>query len=459
MPAQKINLLEHRPQQSKTKKFNFFRFFFYPLIFIGIFILFFSFEVILSGESITENLGKIDILQNIGFSLNSDKLLAGEKDDRINILLMGMGGEGHPGPYLTDTMILLSIQPSTNKVALTSIPRDLSVPIPGYGWRRINEANSIGEVKDAQGAKFAAETASKIFNLPIQYYFRVDFSGFEKLIDELGGIKINVDNAFVDNTFPTDDYGYQTVAFKAGWQKMNGATALNYARSRHGSNGESSDFARSKRQQKVLAAVKDKAFTFTAFMSFRKITAMLNMYKNNVATNLQPWEIYKLYKLAKNFDSKNIINTVLNDAPDGLLFASNINGAYLLLPKDMSFKQLQNLVKYVFDSAQQQKAIVLTKVEIQNGTKIEGLAYRTSVQLKAAGFKITRITNAGKQDLDTTLIYDLTQGQKQDELNQLKETLKAEITSQKPSWLTTDAGDADFLIILGQDQQQLSKLN
>jgi polyisoprenyl-teichoic acid--peptidoglycan teichoic acid transferase len=459
MQAPKINFLSHNHKEKGVKNNNALKLFFYPLIFIGLFLLFFSFEVILSGESITDNLEKINIFQNISFSLNNEKLLAGEADDRINILLMGIGGQGHPGPYLTDTIILTSLQPSTNKVSLMSIPRDLSAPIPGYGWRRINEANSFGEVKNGQGAKFASEVIGKIIDQPIHYYIRVDFSGFEKLIDELGGVKINVDADFVDNQFPTDNFGYQTIAFKKGLQKMNGKTALNYARSRHGTNGESSDFARSKRQQKVLTAIKDQAFNFTTFMSFRKISALLNTYKDNVSTNLQPLEIYKFYKLAKNFDNSNINNIVLNDAPDNLLFASNINGAYLLLPKDMSFKQLQNMVKYVFDPQKQKTATEAVKVEIQNGTKIEGLAYRTSVELKADGYKITKITNADKQDLIQTLIYDLTQGKKQDMLNELKAKLNAQIVNPKPDWLITENAQADFLIILGQDQQQLSKLN
>lgn len=457
----KINLLDHIPKQpaKAIKSKNILKLLFYPVIFIILFALIFSFEVILSGESIVDNLEKINIFQNISFGLNDDKLLAGEAEDRINILLTGMGGEGHPGPYLTDTIILVSLQPSTNKVTMMSIPRDLSIPIPGYGWRRINEANSIGEVENGQGAKHAAEVIGKIFDQPIHYYIRVDFSGFEKLIDELGGIKIDVDNSFVDNQFPAANYAYQTIRFEAGLQTMDGATALNYARSRHGTNGESSDFARSRRQQKVLTAVKDKSFAFTTFMSLRKITSLFNTYSKNVSTNLQPWEIYKFYKLAKDFDNNNIENVVLSDAPDNYLFASNINGAYLLLPKDMSFKQLQNLAKYVFDSQTRKQATEAVKVEIQNGTKIEGLAYRTSVLLKADGYKVTRITNAEKQDLAQTLIYDLTQGQKQDMLDELKAKINAQITSQKPDWLTTDSSQADFLIILGQDQQSLSKLN
>jgi polyisoprenyl-teichoic acid--peptidoglycan teichoic acid transferase len=460
MTTPKINLLNHQPIKGGAKKMPFFKLFFYPLIFIVLFICIFSVEVILSGDSIIDNLQKINIFQNINFSLSNDKLLAGESDDRINILLMGMGGVGHPGPYLTDTMILVSLKPSQNKISMMSIPRDLSVPIPGYGWRKINEANSYGEVKNGEGAKFASETVAKVFNQPIHYYVRVDFSGFEKLIDELGGIKIEVDNDFVDTQFPTSDLGYQTVAFKKGLQNMDGQTALNYARSRHGTNGESSDFARSKRQQKVLTAIKDKSFSFTTFMSFRKITAIFNMYKDNISTNLQPWEVYKFYKLAKNFNNKDISNLVINDAPGGLLFASNINGAYLLLPKDMSFKQLQNTAQNVFGTPlATEKEPEIIKVEIQNGTKIEGLAYRTSVKLKNQGYQITKIANADKQDYIKTLIYDLTNGQKQDMLNNLQSNLQADILTQKPVWLETANEQADFIIILGKDQEALTRAN
>lgn len=407
-----------------------------------------------------DNIEKINIFQNISFSVSKDKLLQGEKEDRINILLLGMGGEGHPGPYLTDTMILVSLQPSTKKVAMVSIPRDLSVPMSGYGWRKINNANHFGEMEEkGTGAKAAADVVSQVLDLPIHYYVRADFSGFSKLIDEIGGIKIYVDKAFTDPQFPTKDYGYQTLTFQEGWQKMNGETALNYARSRHGTNGENSDFARSKRQQKVIQAIKDKTLSFATFLSYRKITALLNMYTNNITTNLEAWEIFKFYKIAKDFDSNNIVNVVLEPTNDGPLYATNINGAYLLLPKDMSFKQVQKMVKYVFQAAPVEKAKVIVKLEIQNGTKIEGLAYRTSVELKSDGYKVTKIGNAQKQDYQSTLIYDLTNGQKSDELSELQTKIKAQVLKDKPEWLSVTDAEADFIIILGQDLPTLSKLN
>ncbi|MBD3359106.1 MAG: hypothetical protein GF365_00135 [Candidatus Buchananbacteria bacterium] len=457
MEVPKINFLNNLfDKKKKGYKKIIPKLFFYPLIFILIFILVFSFQIILSGDSLTETFEKINLFSGYGLSLSPDKPLEGENEDRINILLLGMGGEGHPGPYLTDTIIVASVKPSTHKVVLISIPRDLSVPIPGYGWRKINNANHFGEMKNKkQGPEFAAETISQIFKIPIHYYVRVDFSGFEQLIDELGGIKIYVDNSFADNQFPTDNYGYQTVSFSEGWQKMNGQEALNFARSRHGTNGENSDFARSKRQQKVLQAVKDKALSFTTFLSYNKISALFDLYHDNIATNLKTWEIFKFAKMAKQFNEENIANIVLDNGPTGPLYSTNINGAYLLLPKDISFFQLQQIFKYAFEPEKQKQAREFTKVEIQNGTKIEGLAYRTSLDLKKNGYKILKIGNAQNQNYEKTVIYDLTDGQKNDALEDLKKQLKANVDPKNNTDLNTSS-DVDFLIILGQDQDPTS---
>jgi anionic cell wall polymer biosynthesis LytR-Cps2A-Psr (LCP) family protein len=276
------------------------------------------------------------------------------------------------------------------------------------------------------------------------------------MIDELGGIKVYVENGFADPQFPTDDYGYQTVIFKQGWQKMNGKTALNYARSRHGTNNENSDFARSKRQQQVLQAIKDEALSFTTFLSYHKISALMKMYQDHIVTNLDIWEMFKLVKLGKKIDKQNIINLVLENGDSGPLYATNIGGAYLLLPRDMSFYQIQQMVKNVFEPQKAVKEKI--KVEIQNGTKIEGLAYQTSLNLKTQGYEIIKISNAQKQNFEKTIIYDLTNGQKLEELENLKSKLKTNTILAKPDSIGTYSANIDFLIILGQDQQTVSKL-
>lgn len=460
METPKTNFLNNLlAKKTKKKKRVIPKLFFYPLIFIVLFIFIFSFQVILSGDTLGETFEKINIFSRYGLSISDDRPLKGEDQDRINILLLGMGGEGHPGPYLTDTIMLVSLRLSDNKVSMVSIPRDLSAPIPGYGWRKINNANHFGEMQEkGQGAEFASQTISEIFDIPIHYYVRVDFSGFEQLINELGGIDVHVDTAFSDSQFPTDNYGYQKVTFAEGWQTMDGQTALNYARSRHGTNGQNSDFARSKRQQKVLQAVKEKALSFNTFLSYRKISALFELYQDKVATNLEPWEMFRFAKIAKDINTDNIANTVLDNGPNGPLYSTNINGAYLLLPKDMSFYQLQQIVKNSFEPQAEIKAKEYVKVEIQNGTKIEGLAYKTSVNLKQSGYKVIKIGNAQEQTYQKTIIVDLTEGQKTEDLENLKNKLNANISTDSNQSLATTA-NIDFLIILGQDQETQNSLS
>ena len=115
---------------------------------------------------------------------------------------MGIGGPGHEGPNLTDTIMVISIKPQTHEVALLSIPRDLYVNIPGIGYSKINAAHAYGEeYKESlgtTGVKLAQEVISNVTSLPIHYYIRMDFKGFEKMIDTLGGVDIDVPCNFYD---------------------------------------------------------------------------------------------------------------------------------------------------------------------------------------------------------------------------------------------------------------------
>ncbi|MFH1225850.1 MAG: LCP family protein, partial [bacterium] len=157
----------------------------------------FSYQVISTGQALYEDqTERPSFFSQIKNLITSDeKQLRGETDQRINILLLGIGGKDHAGPYLTDTVILASFIPQEKKVAIISIPRDLVVPISGDGWRKVNGLNAIGEEKmPGNGAKFAAQTLEEVFGLPIHYYGRIDFTGFTNIIDNLGGIKVYVEN-------------------------------------------------------------------------------------------------------------------------------------------------------------------------------------------------------------------------------------------------------------------------
>ena len=189
--------------------------------------------------------------------------------DRTNILLLGIGGGNHEGSDLTDTMMVLSLDNKKKTSAFISVPRDI--------WSetlkdRVNSAYHYGEEKKKGGGLLLAKvTVEDIVGMPIHYAVVVDFSGFQNLIDQVGGIDVVVPTAFTDTKYPkpgmeestcpgdpTNACVYETVHFDAGLQHMDGARALVYARSRHAEGDEGSDFARSRRQQLIIVALKNK---------------------------------------------------------------------------------------------------------------------------------------------------------------------------------------------------------
>jgi LCP family protein required for cell wall assembly len=171
----------------------------------------------------------------------------------VTILLLGSDGRpGEEGPTRTDTVIVVRIDPGMRRVAMLSIPRDLIVEIPGYGYGRINAAHVYGDLSPELGGglSLVRATVSKLLGVPIDYAVLVDFNGFIGLIDAIGGIDIDVPNALYDGEYPTMDYGYMAVSFDTGMQHMDGERALQYARIRH----MDSDFERGRRQQEILLA-------------------------------------------------------------------------------------------------------------------------------------------------------------------------------------------------------------
>ena len=179
---------------------------------------------------------------------------------RLTFLLLGVDQRpDDPSPLRTDTMIVVTIQPETNQVGMISLPRDLFVPIPGFDYSgKITTAFTIGELNryPGGGAALAKKTVSEFLGYPIDYYVKINFDGFVQAIDAIGGVDVVVANTIHDEEYPTIDYGYQTFHIEAGPQHLDGETALKYVRSRHGAGND--DFQRTKRQQQVLLAVKDK---------------------------------------------------------------------------------------------------------------------------------------------------------------------------------------------------------
>lgn len=392
------------------------------------------------------------------------KYLAGEKDDRINFVLLGMGGAGHEGPYLTDTIIIASFQPSTKEAAIFSLPRDMIVPIADNEYRKINAIYTIGQQNGTGGGELVKEVISNTFDIPIHYFAAVDFQGFIDLIDAIGGIEVEVDRSFTDNQFPTYDYKVQSISFEAGQQKMDGLTALRFARSRHGNNGEGSDFARIKRQQKILLAAKDKMTSFNTLINPKKITSLFSLFTKYTSTDLEPWEAVRLIHLAKDMDTQRIVTQFIDDGPGGYLKSGiAIDGAYILQPTTGRFDEIQNLIKNIFKL--QQGTAEGAKIVIQNGTAVPGLALKAVNHLAQMGYNVLRYGNASDQNKISTVIYDYT-NDKLGTRKSLEAIFQTNVSADVPlsyinSVITADWGirddngeleQLDFLIIVGQDQ-------
>src|SRR3990167_5619174 len=200
---------------------------------------------------------------------------------RTDILIMGKAGEGHTAPDLTDTIIFVSVSHIDSSVILLSLPRDIWIPSLRA---KLNSAYYWGNQKQEKGGLILAKSSTEeIVGKPIHYGIIVDFSGFKRIIDVLGGIKVEVQTSFIDEKYPIagrendecdgdPDFKcrYESVKFDAGVQSMDGETALKFVRSRNAEGDEGTDLARSARQQKVIAATKDRVLKPDVFLLWRQ---------------------------------------------------------------------------------------------------------------------------------------------------------------------------------------------
>ncbi|MCX6795444.1 MAG: LCP family protein [Candidatus Falkowbacteria bacterium] len=446
-----------RPNK-KTK-----RLFVYLAVF-GILSVFFVGKVLVSSQGSGGNWFTNTFLGGIShLIINPTTELNGEKEDRINILLLGTGGEGHDGGNLTDTIILLSVKPSTKQASMISIPRDMLVPTTGGSWRKVNSINAFAEMKEkGSGGQTVADSLSQLLNQPIPYYVRADFDGFINIVDEVGGVDVYVENTFDDYTYPIrgqeDNPNYNSrfehLHFDQGWQKMDGLTALKYTRSRHALGKEGSDFARARRQQIVLEGVKEKVLSRNTLTNPATVSKIIGEMESHISTNLKVTEMIKLWSMSKDIQKTQIINRVLDNSVSGLLMDSRgDDGAYILLPRGGNFRPVQDMISSVFGDTVQNnssgaeisvpeiKEVKIKKiketssVEVLNGTWIPGLASKAGGELKDGGFTVTKLGNSPERNYTKNTIYDLSYGEKKESLEALRAAFEAEVSFSWPLWL------------------------
>ena len=274
----------------------------------------------------------------------TDVLPEWEGTERVNILLMGVDqrdDERAAGvPPRSDTMLVLSIDPVAKRAGLVSFPRDLLVTIPGLGQERINVAYRYGELAKLPGGgpELAKRTIEQNFGLTVHYYARVDFRGFERIVDTLGGVLVDVEVPLKDDEYPTEDYGITRIYIPAGPQVLDGKTALQYARSRHGD--PDGDFGRMRRQQRLLLALRDRSFQLDLIP---KAPTLIELAQETISTDLSPRQLLALARLAQEIERDDIRTLVLDR--DLAVPFKGPGGADYLMPRTAEIRQaLQNLM-------------------------------------------------------------------------------------------------------------------
>ncbi len=279
------------------------------------------------------------------------------QEGRVNVLILGKGGDNHAGGDLTDTLILASISLTEEKASLISIPRDIWIP---EIRAKINSAYYWGKEKPefGGGLAFAKENIQTITDVPINYALILDFSSFKEIIDSLGGVDIDVENSFTDDLYPIEgrendlcdgdkEYKcrYETVRFEKGVNFMDGNLALKYVRSRNGDNDENTDIAREVRQQKVISAIKSKVLSKEVLFNPFKIFKLWNVVKAYIETDIDFYSAMvlgkKLFKIDGNITSFTIPKEMLINPT----ISSRYDNQYVFIPRSGNWEEIRQWIK------------------------------------------------------------------------------------------------------------------
>jgi LCP family protein required for cell wall assembly len=228
-------------------------------------------------------------------------------DGRLNILLLGVGGGGHGGAYLTDSMKIISFDAKNRSATVTSIPRDFL-----YQGSKLNAIYTFGEEKK-KGGGFAAikKAMSEIIDAPIAHAVMLDFNGFKEVVDALGGIEVAVPSDLYDPSYPNERSGYEPFRVKAGVQRMDGTTALKYARTRKAD----SDFERQERQNLLITSIRTKALSAGVLTNPVRLNQLITALSSHLRTDLVPAELVTLAQLGKEIENDAITSYVLDTSP------------------------------------------------------------------------------------------------------------------------------------------------
>lgn len=267
--------------------------------------------------------------------------------DRVNVLLIGIGGPTHTGggKDLADALLLASFKPSTGEVAMVSVPRDLYVQIGSYGRHRINEAHRIGNqtAYPGRGPKLTMDTVGAVLGIPVHAFIRIDFAAFEKIIDQVGGVDVYVEEGFHDFLF--DD------GFEQGWQHLNGDRALRYARYRYvRASAEGNVFARERRQQQVVEALRAKLRESDG--AALRLIRVAKTLSDHTATNLTTAQMVWFWRHFGDTEPEKIRQVSLQPYVEVFNLVTFAGAGEAVRPSAGGFGEIQRVARGVFEGAE-----------------------------------------------------------------------------------------------------------
>jgi LCP family protein required for cell wall assembly len=340
---------------------------------------------------------------------------------RINILFVGLrGGDPTDGdcPFCTDTLILLTVDPVSKTAGMLSIPRDLWVNIPGFGYSRINTAWTLGRGSKLPGGgpALAMKTVSHAIGVPVDYYVQVDFDTFVDVIDLLGGVDVyNDETLLLDPVSHGKDFPKVKLTC-CGMRHLRGRVALAYARCRHVEQGCSDgDVGRARRQQKVIFAIRDKILdpeNFPHLMA--QAPELYNTFSAGIHTNLPLEDAIKLAALMRDIPRDGIRNEVIGNKM--LAFDNVVLGgqnASILRPIPDQIRLLRDQIFTVSGPlsplAQGYPANLMqadhARIRVLNGTTTSGLDTRTGSYLAQMGMLVTEYGDTKAPSRTTIVLY------------------------------------------------------
>ena len=398
------------------------------------------------------------------------------KLERVNILLLGV--DQRPSqtiPGLTDTMMLITIDPAHGQVGMLSIPRDTWVKIPAYEiYNKINTAHRFGEIKNYPGGgpALAKQTVSDLIGYPVHYYLRVNFEGFREIIDLVGGIDIDVPRDLSDPTYPDENYGYDPLFIPAGRQHMDGALALKYARTRHVDN----DFERGRRQQQVILALRDKIVSQDMLPTLiGKLPALVRSLSKSIQTDIPLDRLITLAEVGRQVDFSQVEQAVIDCSLGECTYSEA--GAWILIPDR---NKIRAVVDRLFaepvvlpevtasvtvdgsaeitgtvpatstlapNDVQQRIRAENARILVLNGTTTKGLARRVASWLESQGYTVANIGDAERSNYQhASLISYHDKPVTLAQLAALLGTGASEVRNAPPN-----EADIDIRLVVGED--------